>query len=138
MRRKRKNELEEEIQDITQMIRFKEKRCSQAETTRNYKICDQLTEEQMELKKRKRDLEAELTVFCRKEKRARRHRTMTMLSSSPSSETSRSPTPFLHPKSPFSSAPTSPLTHSSDGGSSSETEAYSGELSIHPPEEAHF
>ena len=126
------------------MIRFKEKRCSQAETTRNYKVCDQLTEEQMELKKKRRELEAELTIICRKEKRAQRY--LSQKPSSESAETSTSTSPFLSPKSPLSHfSPTSPLSRRSSsinsvedyyGGSSSEAET-SREPSI-PPDEPSF
>ena len=143
MRRKRKKELEEDIEDLTQVIRFKEKRCSQAETTRNYKVCDQLTEEQMELKKKRRELEAELTIICRKEKRAQRY--LSHKSPSESAGTSKSP-PFLSPGSPFSHFSPPPASTRSERSSSvnSNEEYFAGseaetsrEPSI-PPEEQSF
>ena len=39
-------------EDITRILRFKEKRLLQAEAARNYKTCEQLTEDMMVLKAR--------------------------------------------------------------------------------------
>lgn len=45
---------------------------SQAEAGRNYKLCEQITEELMALKNKRRDLEAEKHLFEHKAKRAKR------------------------------------------------------------------
>ena len=41
------------IVDLTKRIAIKESRCQQAEIARNYKLCDQLSEDIMELKSEK-------------------------------------------------------------------------------------
>ena len=51
MREKHVGELEEDIKDINDQLLFKEKRREQAELSRNYKLCDQLTEKMSSLKK---------------------------------------------------------------------------------------
>ena len=43
-------ELNELILDLAKRISIKESRCRQAEALRNYKLCDKLSEEIMELK----------------------------------------------------------------------------------------
>ena len=48
MREERIKELEEDLADVCSHITFKDKRCSQAEMARNYKACDEITEEIME------------------------------------------------------------------------------------------
>ena len=63
MREDRKKELEEDLADISSRIAFKEKRRSQAEIARNYKVCDELTEEIMECKSRKRETEKQLNIL---------------------------------------------------------------------------
>ena len=47
---------------------FKEKRRDQAETVRNYKLCDELTEDVGKLKTARREAFNELKRFQRKEK----------------------------------------------------------------------
>ena len=54
LREHRIKELNEEISDVTDIINLKEKRRNQAEGIRNYKVCEQLSEEIMELKTKKR------------------------------------------------------------------------------------
>ena len=75
LREQRLQAIEDEIKDINRMLQFKEKRLSQAEAGRNYKACEQVTEEIMSLKSRKRELEAEKRLFEQKAKRARRRET---------------------------------------------------------------
>ena len=71
MREERLQTIEDEMSDIARMVRFKEKRLSQAEAGRNYKVCEQLTEEMMALKSRKRELDSEKRLFEQKKKRAK-------------------------------------------------------------------
>ena len=62
----------EELGDISRILRFKEKRLSQAEAARNYRLCEQVTEEMMDLKSRRRDLETEKRLFEQKRRRAKK------------------------------------------------------------------
>lgn len=103
--------IEEELNDVARMMQFKEKRRSQAEAGMNYRVCEQVTEEIMALKSRKRELEAERCLLVKKERRAkqrkeRRHKQESDESSdidadNPSSgrcSTSRSVTPVCSQK----------------------------------------
>lgn len=56
-------ELNEIIPDLAKRIAIKESRCQQAEPVRNYKLCDELSEEIMHLKSEKREKEKELLLF---------------------------------------------------------------------------
>lgn len=56
MREDRLQAIEEELQDITRMLKFKDKRLSQAEAAWNYKTCEQVTEEIMALKAERESL----------------------------------------------------------------------------------
>jgi len=62
----------EELKDISRLLAYKEKSLSQAESARNYKLCEKVTEDLMALKSKKRDLEVEKRVFEDKRKQARR------------------------------------------------------------------
>ena len=73
MRDNRVTELIEVIVDLTKRIAIKESRCQQAEIAHNYKLCDQLSEDIMELKSEKRQNEKELLFFKKKEKRSVRY-----------------------------------------------------------------
>ena len=53
MRQQRMEELQEDIEDTLKRIPLKEKRVIQAETNRNYKLCDELSEQISELKQYK-------------------------------------------------------------------------------------
>ena len=72
MRENRLKVIEEELGDISRMLVFKEKRLSQAESSRNYKSCEQLTEEVMALKSKRRELNAEKKLFEMKVQRSKR------------------------------------------------------------------
>ena len=120
MRDNRIEAIEEEIDDISRIMRFKEKRLTQAEAAKKYAICEQLT---IELRDRKRELEIEKMQFVKKGKRALKRRAEKMVPEAekdtessdvdgdcPSTSTSRSvtpaPRPALHLRSP--SFPSSP------------------------------
>ena len=60
LRTKRMLELHEDIKDYNNRILFKEKRCEAALAVKNYKLCDNLTEEMCKLKADLRTHEAEL------------------------------------------------------------------------------
>lgn len=64
-RTKHIGELEEDIKDLTDRLQFKEKMRDQATMARNYKLCDQLTEEMSAIKKKKREREQELHMWNR-------------------------------------------------------------------------
>ncbi len=87
--------VEQDIQNIDERISFKQKRRQMAEDIRNYRSCDDLTEEIGELIKEKRQMTAELMLLSKKDKNSKRY-FKRKLSSSPSpfsqsdSETSNS------------------------------------------------
>ncbi len=70
LRVKHVTELEEDIKDLDDRLNFKEKRLDQATLTRNYKDCDQLTEEMASLKKQRREYIEELRLWKRKQQQA--------------------------------------------------------------------
>lgn len=74
MREERMATVEEELSDVARMMQFKEKRRSQAEAGKNYRACEQITEELMVLKSRKRELEAEKCLLIRKARRAKQRK----------------------------------------------------------------
>ena len=97
--------LEEDIKDFNDRLKFKEKRREQASNSRNYKVCDQLTEEMSAIKQLKREREAELHQLQRKQQQAtwyRRKKCMATLESRSDSDQSTL----------CSSEPTSPMTSS--------------------------
>lgn len=63
--------LEEEVKNIKERISYKEKRREMAENIKNYKNCDDLTEEISSLSKQRRELESELVLLQKKDKRAK-------------------------------------------------------------------
>jgi len=70
LRTKRISELDDDIKDYNDRLSFKEKRRQQASNSRNYKLCDQLTEEMADLKQKKRECENELNVWKQKQKKS--------------------------------------------------------------------
>lgn len=122
MREERLQNIEEELLDISRMLEFKGKRLSQYEAAKNYRSCEQVTEEMMALKERKRGLEVEKAQFVKKARRAkaRQKKKYTLATSaesdvpfgSPSTpSTSRSVTPVLrHMPSPSQGSPESPIS----------------------------
>jgi len=96
LRAKRIQELKEDIKDCKQRIDFKEKRCEAASAVKNYKACDSLTEEIVALKARRREFEAELKLFERKEQKSKwYHRRKSYKSVMQSSESESDP-PVSH------------------------------------------
>ena len=104
MREERLKNIEEELADITRMLHFKEKRLSQHEAAKNYRLCEQVTEEMMTLKGRRHECEAEKVLLLKKARRAKARQkkkriicntsdTSDMPLSSPSPGRSRSITP---------------------------------------------
>ena len=59
MRDERIKNIDEELKDITKLMQFKEKRLAQAESSRSYRLCEQVTEEIMNLKSKKSELMTE-------------------------------------------------------------------------------
>ena len=127
----RVTELNEVIVDLTRRIAIKESRCQQAEVARNYKLCDQLSEDIMELKSTKRQNEKELLFFKKKEKRSKRYQEVKRrkLSESPDTASATSRSKSTTPG--FVSTPLSPISplssftgsYSCDASASSESEA---------------
>ena len=98
MRDERLKVIGEELRDISRILLFKEKRLSQAEAARNYRLCEQLTEEMMDLKSKKREPDAEKRLFEKKRRAKKRQARIQNESESsdidggPSSSRSRSST----------------------------------------------
>ena len=65
--------IKEELSDLQNRVSFKRKRLDAAEVTKNYKLCDQLSEEIADLNKSKRLLEVELDMLQKKEKKSKRY-----------------------------------------------------------------
>ena len=70
LRSKHIGDLKEDLKDLCDQLVFKEKRREQATMSRNYKVCDQLTEEMSVIKKKKRTCEQELHLWERKQQQA--------------------------------------------------------------------
>ena len=66
-RMKHIGELEEDIKDLSDQLRYKGKRREEAEISRNYALCEVLTKEISLLKKEKRKHEQELCLWKRKQ-----------------------------------------------------------------------
>ena len=62
IRENRMEEIEDELADISQIMQFKQKRFSQAESAKKYSMCEQLTVEMRELKDKTRTRIGEATV----------------------------------------------------------------------------
>ena len=73
-RNSRIKEVEEGIRDIDEQISFKEKRRAQAETLRDYRQCDEITERLTSLREKKRILSRELVLLHKKEVQAKWYR----------------------------------------------------------------
>ena len=109
VREQRMKEVEEDIDDVTSHIAFKEKRLKEAESFKDYKLCDRITEEIIECKCRKREFEKEAKLLNQKDKKAKKRletlqnkliRSSTPMSSSTcSSNISITPPSFVSPTS---------------------------------------
>ena len=121
MRADRVQNIEEELADISRILHFKEKSLLQHEVSKNYCLCEQVTEEMMTLKSKRHELEAEKAIFMKKERRAkaRARKKCAIVTSDDGSDvatcsrssTSRSATPQLNSSSLHSlaSSPVSPI-----------------------------
>lgn len=125
MRDNRVTELNEVIADLTRRIAIKESKCQQAEVARNYKLCDQLSEDIMELKSTKRQNEKELLFFKKKEKRSKRYQDVKRRKLSESPDTARATSRSRSATPGFVSTPLSDFTgsYSCDASASSESES---------------
>ena len=63
-------ELQDKIKDLNERIEFKNKRRDAASNVRNYKECDELTEQMSNLKNEKRLLDTELSALTKKQKKS--------------------------------------------------------------------
>lgn len=82
--------LKEEVKDLKERVSYKRKRIEIAEVSKNYKLCDQLSEEVSELSKTMRLLEVELNLLQKKEKKSQRYYQRKRESDSDSSSSHRS------------------------------------------------
>ena len=71
VREKRISALEEDIANLDQQLLFKEKRRQQSENVRNYKFCDEITEEIGIVRQQKRKISEELRIFREKQRKAK-------------------------------------------------------------------
>ena len=71
VRQKRITALEEDLANLDQQIGFKEKRRQQSENTRNYKLCEEITQEIGICKQQRRQLSDELNQYREKERKAK-------------------------------------------------------------------
>ena len=67
-RTKRMQQIKEEVKTINTQVSFKERRVEAGAQLKNFKVCDQLTDEISELQKQRRALEMELQCLEKKEK----------------------------------------------------------------------
>ena len=79
--------LEEDIQNMKERISYKEKRRQMAESVKNYKAFDDITEEIASLSKQKRDLENELLILKKQTKRFILYQSKNVASSQESAQT---------------------------------------------------
>ena len=70
-RETRRQNITEDLKCTNTQIQFKEQRIETEATSKNFKICDVLSEEVTELKKKRQLLESELTLLIKKEKRSK-------------------------------------------------------------------
>lgn len=63
----------EQVSDIQKHIELKEKIVVQAQSIQNYKLCDQMTDEILSLKAKRRELEAALRSLQQKQKRSNQY-----------------------------------------------------------------
>ena len=90
VRKGRIDEINDQIKDLSDQISYKEKRREQAVNVHDYKQCDMLTEQMLELKSERRKVNIELAQLKKRQKRSQvRSRAL----SSSSSDRSRSSTP---------------------------------------------
>ena len=98
MREQRLKEIEEDCKDIAERLTFKEKRIAAYENSREYKKCDDVKEEMMALKQKRRQLEAEAKRLKKSSSQSRwyfdfkkqRARGSHSRSTTPNSDTSKS------------------------------------------------
>lgn len=93
--------LEDDIKNTEQRISYKVKRRQVAEDTKNYRLCDEITEEIGTLTKEKRQLEAELKLLQKKDECSKMYFQRKSASKSPSMSSSRSET-YSPPNSDYS------------------------------------
>ena len=120
-RARRMQQIQEEVKTINTQLSFKERRVEAGAQLKNFKLCDQLTDEISELQRQRRALEMELQCLEKKEKnsnwyqkqKATRKRALSPLSSdSESSVTPLSPrSTILQRMSTPASSPSSSLSH---------------------------
>ena len=121
MRQERMKTIDDELKDVSKLVEFKNTRLAKAELNQKYQLCEQIMEEVMSLKARKRELERERKLFERKQKLSERRSAKQKLDNrqpeeSESSETeNRSESPLFSPKSP------SPIMPSQRSRSSSQS-----------------
>lgn len=72
-RKHRIESLQDEMKDINKHVTVKERRIEQAQAAKNFKICDQLSDEITKLKAKRRELDSRLWAILHKEKRSKHY-----------------------------------------------------------------
>ena len=118
-------ELQERIKDITDQLGYKEKRCESASMVHNYKECDQITEQMLELNCERRKLDIQLAGLTKRQNKSKWYfgKKTSRSKSLPGLLTSSTQPKlaFSHTSSSCSSSHSisqSPLSHTSSGNSS--------------------
>ena len=107
------------MKNIKEQISYKEKRRMMTENVKNYKSCDDITEEIASLSKQRQELENELTVLQKKSKRAESYQNKKLSSSQDSAEAFPKSRPYrnlwkLKPKNPQKSKIICEVSNSSE------------------------
>lgn len=120
VRQKRISALEEDIANLEQQIHFKNKRLQQAENVKNYKLCEEITEEVQVITRQKRELKEELRMFQEKERKAHWYIQKRKKSGTNTVTSDDSDIPMSSPSVPYSGTPTvNSESDSDDGGTHS-------------------
>ena len=124
----RMKELEEEVKNIKDRISYKEKRCQMAENVKNYKTCDELTEEITEVCKKRREIENKLTVLEKKTKKSKVYMSKKHYNSSDDSSVRSKPVEnYIHKPDQLLKPQSLSSSHSSDEQSRSKRKSTSSQ-----------
>ena len=116
VRQKRISALEEDITSLERQIHFKNKRLQQAENVKNYKLCEEITEEVQVITRQKRELKEELRIFQEKERKAHWYIRKRKKSGTNTVASDDSDIPMSSPSIPHSGTPTVNSESDSDDG----------------------
>ena len=96
-------ELEEDVKDFNDRLTYKERVRESANMARNYKLCDQVTEEMSAIRKQKRECEQELAIWKKKQQQSKWYRKKVQATRNTSTGTPESCMSETDPDSEYSS-----------------------------------